>query len=146
MDELEDKTAVVCAELESGGWVGLAALGVRTPFDVEADDCGGEGLGFEEPRFDVGGGRGEEGLDGEGGVDCDGVGVVGVVREVVVDEGNVERCWCGVWVGDWHGDGCVVLVNEGNRHFEEIWLIGEEKRERVCVSRFWKWRKSILER
>lgn len=105
MDEMEDKAAVVCAELESGGWVILAALGVWTPFDVEADDCGGEGLSFEEPGVDVRRGPGEEGLDGEGGVDGDGVGVVGVVGEVVVDEGDVEGCWC------------VVLVNEGNRHF-----------------------------
>jgi len=108
---MENEAAVVGAELESGGWVGLTALGVWTPFDVEADDCGGEGLGFEEPCVDVGGGTGEEGLDCEGGVDSDGVGVVGVVRVVVVDEGDVEGCWCGVWVGDWHGDGCVVLIN-----------------------------------
>lgn len=90
MDELEYKTAVVGVELKSGGWVGLAALGVWTPFDVKADDCGGEGLSFEEPRFDVDGGTGEEGLDCEGGVDGDGVGVVGVVGEVVVEEGDVE--------------------------------------------------------
>lgn len=87
MDDLENEAAVVDAELESGGRVVLAALGVRAPFDVEADCCGGrevEALGFEEPGVDVGGGYGEEGLDGGVGVEGNVVEIVGVVREVMV--------------------------------------------------------------
>lgn len=51
-------------------------------------------------------------MDCEGGVEGDGVGVVGVVREVVVDDGDFQGCrwWgCRVWSGG--GDRISVTVS-----------------------------------
>lgn len=53
-------------------------------------------------------------MDCECGVEGDGVGVVGVVREVVVDDGDVEgRCWCWCW-----GGGSVVTRRWGRLVFD----------------------------
>lgn len=103
----------------------MAALGVWAPLDVEADGGGGregagEIFGFEDPGFDMGRGGGEKGLDGDGGIDGDGVGVVGVVREVVVDDGDVEGGWkwCGIGDDATRADVSAGMVYYGNRHSE----------------------------
>jgi len=110
--DLKNEAAVVDTELEDGCRVGLAAFEIGPPFDVEANEHGEWGVeaeGFEEPGVDEGRGGGKEGLDSEGGVEGDGVGVVGVVREVVVDDCDFEGWGCRVWSGG--GDRISVTVS-----------------------------------
>lgn len=92
VEELEDEAVEAHGELEDGDGVVAVSGEVGPPLDVQADQ---EGLGAagREPGGGHGRGAGEEGADAEV-IERDVIEVVGVVRELVVDDADRHRGGC----------------------------------------------------
>ena len=103
MEDLEDEAAAADAELEGGDGVSGVWAGDGAPLDVEADEevavavmAAVEAENVGEPDVDVGGGGGEDCVDGVG-VEGDVVEVMATVGKVVVDDADRGAWGCGVW-------------------------------------------------